>query len=270
MAWFAALGTARASVKRIATRHVAFAPRHPLIHLLKYTSSCDGIIAVSRAVQRTLVDAGVRPDLIELIPTGVEIPASLPDAGQRAEARRIWNLNDDDFAAGHLGAFTREKGQDIAAEAARLLESRLPHLKMILAGDGPLRSSIAAGPHVVLPGHLAEPQQLLAALDLFVMPSRSEGWGLAALEAMAYGLPVAASNTGGLPEMIVDLETGWLVAPGDAAALADAILAAAGDRVALRAMGLRARECARRFSVEQTAARTEAFYLRVLGGNLKI
>jgi glycosyltransferase involved in cell wall biosynthesis len=267
IAWFASLGRTSgktSAVKRIATRHVAFPPKHPLIHLLKYAGACDGVIAVSQAVRRTLLEAGVPAENIEVIPTGVEIPAEPPDPAQRAEARRTWNLSDDDFAVGHLGAFTREKGQDVAAQAARLLESGLPHLKMILAGEGPLRSSIAASPRLILPGQLSEPRQLLAALDLFVMPSRSEGWGLAALEAMALGLPVAASNTGGLAEMIVAGDSGWLVAPGDAPALAEAILAAASDRERLRAMGLRAREQARRFSVEETAARTEAFYLRVL------
>ncbi len=269
MAWFASLGTARTPVKRVATRHVAFAPRHPLVHLLKYTRTCDGVIAVSQAVRRALLGAGVPAERIEVIPTGVEIPASLPDAEQRAHARRAWKLSGEDFAVGHMGAFTREKGQDVAAEAARLLENRLPRLKMILAGDGPLRSSIASGPRLLLPGHVAEPEQLLAALDLFVMPSRSEGWGLAALEAMAFGLPVVASNTGGLTEMIRAGETGWLVAPGDPSALADAILEAAADGQRLRAMGLCARECARRFSVEETAARTENFYLRVLGQGVR-
>jgi glycosyltransferase involved in cell wall biosynthesis len=259
------LASAGAGVKRIVTRHVAFEPRHPLVHRLKYTSTCDGVIAVSQAVRSTLLSAGVPAERIVVIPTGVEIPAELPDPRQRAEARRAWNLDDHDFAAGHLGAFTLEKGQDIAAEAARLLESRLPRLKMILAGEGPLRASIPGGGRLILPGHVAEPQQLLAALDLFVMPSRSEGWGLAALEAMAFGLPVAASNTGGLAEMIVAGETGWLATPGDAPALAEAIFEAAADRVRLRVMGLRARECARRFSVEETAARTEDFYLGVLG-----
>jgi hypothetical protein len=84
MAWFASLGTARTPVKRIATRHVAFAPRHPLVHLLKYAWTCDGVIAVSQAVKTALLDAGVPADRIEMIPTGVEIPAELPDATQRA------------------------------------------------------------------------------------------------------------------------------------------------------------------------------------------
>jgi glycosyltransferase involved in cell wall biosynthesis len=271
IAWFASLGKASAgkssAAKRVATRHVVFAPKHPLIHLLKYAYSCDGLIAVSHAVERALLDAGIPAERIEVIPTGVEIPAELPDQAMRAEARGAWNLDDDDFAVGHLGAFTREKGQDVAAEAARLLESRLPRLKLILAGEGPLRSSVTPSSRLILPGQLAEPQQLLAALDLFLMPSRSEGWGLAALEAMAMGLPVAASNTGGLAEMITAGETGWLVAPGDAPALAEAIVDAAADRERLRAMGLRGREHARRFSIEETAARTESFYMRVLGGS---
>jgi glycosyltransferase involved in cell wall biosynthesis len=252
-------------IKRIATRHVAFQPRHPLIHRLKYTATCDGVIAVSQAVRRTLLNAGVSAERIEVIPTGVEIPAELPTPEQRAQARRRWNFIDEDFAVGHLGAFTREKGQDVAAKAARLLESRLPHLKMILAGEGPLRSGMPSIPQLQLPGHVSEPQQLLAALDLFIMPSRSEGWGLAALEAMAFGLAVVASNTGGLAEMIVEGETGWLIPPADASALADAILAAAADREKLHRMGLCARDSARRFSIEETAARTEEFYLRVLG-----
>ena len=261
IAWLASIGS---EVKSIATRHVAFQPRHPLMHRLKYARTCDRVIAVSQAVRRALLDTGVPADRIEVIPTGVEVPAALPGAHQRAEARRAWNLDDEDFAVGHLGSFTPEKGQDVAAEAARLLEERLPHLKMILAGDGPLRSSITPSARLILPGHLAEPHELLAALDLFVMPSRSEGWGLAALEAMAFGLPVVASNTGGLGEMIVDGESGWLVPAGDAGALANAIHAAACDREGLRAMGTRARARARKFSVEETAARTEAFYLRVL------
>jgi glycosyltransferase involved in cell wall biosynthesis len=261
LAWLASGGV---PIKRIATRHVAFPPRHPLVHRLKYTNTCDGVIAVSQAVRQALLSAGVPPNRIEVIPTGVEIPAGLPTPDQRAQARRHWNLADEDFAVGHMGAFTREKGQDIAAEAGRLLERRLPRLKMILAGDGLLLSGFAAGPGLQLPGHLAETKQLLAALDLFIMPSRSEGWGLAALEAMAFGLPVAASNAGGLAEMIVAGETGWLVAPGDASALADAIFSAAANTERLHDMGLRARECAARFSVEETAARTESFYLRVL------
>jgi glycosyltransferase involved in cell wall biosynthesis len=262
LAWTASLGL---PVKRIVTRHVAFEPRHPLIHRLKYTYSCDGIIAVSQAARRAAMSAGVPGSRIEIIPTGVEF-RELPNQSQRDDARRAWGLDPGNFVVGHLGAFTREKGQDVAVEAWRSLQNRMPELRMILAGDGPARAALqGSDARLFLPGHVADTAPLFAALDLFIMPSRSEGWGLAALEAMAARLPVIASNTGGLAEMIDHGQTGWLVPPGDAHALAEAILEASADRDKLREIGLLARSRARRFSVEETARRTEEFYLRILG-----
>lgn len=265
LAWAASVGL---PVKRIVTRHVAFQPRHPLIHRLKYTHLCDAVIAVSQAARRAAMNAGVPGNRIEIISTGVEL-RDPPSERERDDARRAWKLDAADFAVGHLGAFTQEKGQDVAAEAFELLKDRMPGLRMILAGEGPTLETIRAAhpsPGLILPGYVADSATLLAALDLFIMPSRSEGWGLAALEAMASGLPVIASNTGGLAEMIGHGETGWLIGPGDSRALAEAILEAAADRRKLGdSIGPLARSRAQRFSVEETARRTEEFYLRVLG-----
>ena len=194
----------------------------------------------------------------------MEWPASLPGEPERRAIRHKWGFEDRDFVVGHMGAFTAEKGQDVAVQAALLLQSRLPDLRLVLAGDGPLRSSLQANAFVLFPGHVSCRSKFLAALDLFIMPSRSEAWGLAALEAMAHGVPVVASRVGGLPEMIEPNESGWLVAPGDASALAAAVERAATDREILRATGIRARERAKRFSLDETAERTEAFYRRML------
>jgi glycosyltransferase involved in cell wall biosynthesis len=95
---------------------------------------------------------------------------------------------------------------------------------------------------------------------LFVMPSRSEAWGLAALEAMAHGVPVIASNIQGLAE-IVTPGSGCLVPAGDAGALVRAISGV--DRAGLVKMGEAARERARAFSTEAMARETETFYRRV-------
>jgi glycosyltransferase involved in cell wall biosynthesis len=263
VAWLASTGL---NVVRVATRHVAFSPRHPAIHRLKYTQSCDGVIAVSQAVRLALLTAGVPGNHIEVIPTGVEIPETLPGAEAQHAARRAFGFDATHFVAGHLGAFTHEKGQDVAVEAARRLESALPELRLLLAGDGPLRAALEGNARVLLPGYLEDRETFFAALDIFLMPSRSEGWGLAALEAMAHGLPVIASRIGGLPEIVESGETGWLVPPDDPAALADAIALAARNRETLRESGVRARERARRFSLQETAAKTEAFYLRLRAG----
>ena len=258
------LGSMGTNVRRVVTRHVTFRPQSLLIHRLKYSMTCHGIIAVSDAVRDSLILSGLLPKQIEVIRTGVEFPRVVPDEADRKASRRRFGLAAADFVVGHLGAFTAEKGQDVAVEAARLLQSRLPDMRWVLAGDGALLDSIRAqakGLPVMFPGFIEDQSEFFAALDLFVMPSRSEAWGLAALSAMAHGVPVIASDTGGLIEIVDD---GWRVPAGDARALAEAIAALNRDR--LREAGLAAREKAKRFSSEETAKQTEAYYEKILKG----
>ncbi len=248
-------------VCRVVTRHVAFQPRHPWLYRLKYTRTCHGIIAVSDAVRRGLVESGVPAAKIETIHTGIEMPRAA------ARNRRKFGLEETGFVVGHMGAFTAEKGQDVATAAAALLRTSLPHAKMVLAGEGPLFNEIRrdAPETVMFPGFLSDRAAFFAALDLFIMPSRSEAWGLAALEAMAHGVPVIASDIGGLPEIVEAGNGGWLVPAGDPAALARTIADAAADPERLVIQGQRARERARLFSVDRMVEQTEAFYRRFVG-----
>ncbi|MGH9470184.1 MAG: glycosyltransferase family 4 protein, partial [Terriglobia bacterium] len=172
------------------------------------------------------------------------------------------------------GAFTWEKGQDVAIEAFRLLKTDLPSARLLLAGDGPLRRSMEqecgnAGSVQVL-GFLADLESFMQSLDLFIMPSRSEGLGSSALMAMAYGVPVIASRTGGLPEFVAEGENGFLVQPRSPEALASAILRAARDRSSLRRMGAAARETARRFTSDIMTWHTMGFYRRCFKSSRKL
>src|SRR5581483_2545871 len=153
--------------RRVVTRHVAFKPRHPWLHRVKYTRTCHGIIAVSEAVRRGLVESGVPAEQIEVIHTGVAIPELVSREHTGSE-----------FVIGHMGAFTKEKGQDVAIAAASLLRQSLPHAKFILAGEGPLLNEIRrrAPENVSFPGFVPDRSAFFTALDLFVMPSRSEAW----------------------------------------------------------------------------------------------
>lgn len=240
--------TLGSGLKRVVTRHVAFAPSSPLIHRLKYTKTCDGIIAVSNAVREVLVRSGIPASHIAVIHTGIELPGSVaarPDAGP--------------ITVGHMGAFTEEKGQATLVAAAR----ELPQVRFVLAGEGPLREQLqrSAPANVKFPGFVTDAAAFFGKLDAFVMPSRSEAWGLAAIEAMAHGAPVIASDIEGLAEIVTN-ETGWLVPAGDPAAWVRAI--AALNRDALRAMSPAARERAAQFSVDRMAEQTERFYGQVL------
>lgn len=261
-------------VRRVASRQVAFTPRHPLIHRLKYSLTCHGVIATSQAVRQVLIAAGVPDSHIEVIVPGIEMPKDPPDSGRRAEARSRWgfsNFSNAEFVIGHAAAFTHEKGQDVALRAALLIAPHVPGARMLLVGDGPERTQ----PGMVelarqsagiaqLPGFVDNLDEFYAVLDLYIMPSRSEAWGLTALRAMSHRLPVIASNVGGLPEVIEHGKNGWLVPPGSPAALASAIVDAASDPVRLCEFGRNARDRAAQFSIERTVERTEQFYLRLL------
>jgi len=259
-------------VRRVASRLVTFTPRYPLIHRWKYRFTCHGVIALSQSVRQVLVAAGVPEAHIEVIEPGIEMPQDLAGrAEKRQEARARWGFASDAFVIGHMGAFTHEKGQDVALRAAILLASRLPRARMLLAGDGPERwqpdmialASQASG-SAQLPGFVDDLDEFYAALDLFIMPSRSEAWGLTALRAMAFGLPVIASNVGGLPEVVEQGKSGWLVPPESGEALAEAIIDAASNPARLCEFGHNARARAEQFSMERTVDRTEQFYLRLL------
>jgi glycosyltransferase involved in cell wall biosynthesis len=258
-------------VRRVASRQVAFEPRHPLIHRWKYSRTCHGIVANSQSVRKVLIAVGVPDSHIEVISPGIEMPKTLFTPEARAAARAKWGFSIDEFVIGNMAAFTHEKGQDIALQAALVLATKFPRARMLLAGDGPERSQARiaelarhASGMVQLPGFLEDLDPFYAALDLYIMPSRSEGWGLTALRAMAHGLPVIASNVGGLPELVEPLKSGWLVPPESPDALADAIVDAASDPARLAEFGCHARERAAQFSIERTVEETERFYLRLL------
>lgn len=260
-------------VRRVASRRVTFLPTHRSIHRLKYTYTCHGVIAVSADVSGLLTGCGIPEENICVIPDGVELPADLPGEEERRAARAEWGFGAEEFVAGHLGAFTREKGQDVALAALAELEERLPAARLVLAGEGPLKSSAAflralerAGKRVRLLGDVEDVRRFFAGLDVFLMPSRTEGLGSAVLLAMAHGVPIVGSRVGGIPEIVQEGEQGWLVPPESPAALAEAWAAAAADRGRLRDLAAHARTRAKDFSGTLMAERTEAFYRRLLAG----
>ena len=271
------LATLGLPVIRVANRLVVFEPRNLFTHRLKYKYTCDVVVALSKAVKETLVRNGIPPEHIEVITGGIDFPEQLADSGARVRMRAKWGFTADDFVIGHVAAFTTEKGQLDALDALLILLSKHPNMRMLLAGDGPLRedprtqekarelNSRSEKANVVqLPGYLKPDAEFYAGLDLFLVNSTAEALGLSALYAMAHEVPVIASNVGGLPEVVGD--TGWLIPPSDSLALAAAIEQAVSDPEALRQRGRRAREHARGFSTEVTAQRTEALYSRLCSG----
>ncbi len=169
----------------------------------------------------------------------------------------------------HLGALAPRKGQEYALDAMALLREAGVQTTLTLVGAGPdeamLRQKVAAtglGELVTFAGAHADPRSFLADADLFVFPSRQEGFAVALLEAMASGLPVVCSTVGGNPEAVIDGKGGRLVPPEDAAALAAAIAVLARDRAQLVVMGRFNRDLIdHKFTLDAAVRRLADWYL---------
>lgn len=146
--------------------------------------------------------------------------------------------------------------------------------KLILAGDGPLQSQVerfirqnGLTSQVILVGARTDIPDILAASDVFVLSSRWEGLPLVIIEAMVAGLPVVASRVGGVPELVEDGVTGFLVPPGNPEALAEALQRLFEDKELCRRMGEAGREKAlRSFTLSRMLRETQAVYQEVLSG----
>ena len=177
------------------------------------TARADRIITVSRAIAARI------PGPCVVIPNGIDLSRFSRD--NRDAARLYFGVGEGEFAVGCVARLSREKGVDILIQAALML----PDIRFLIAGDGPERAKlgVSAPKNVSLLGRIGDVTGLYYASDVVAVPSRSEGQGIAALEAMAAGRPVVASKVGGLPETIEDGKSGLLVRAGSPQALADAI-----------------------------------------------
>ena len=192
--------------------------------------------------------------------------------------RQLFRPHGAQLAVGLVGRINRMKGHHLLLDAAELLWERGLHgFSLVFVGSPPtgqdsvltqLQTRIAVSPlrdRVVLQGYMEQVAPAYAALDIVCVPStEAEAFGLVAVEAMAAGRPVVAARIGGLPEVVVDGETGLLHPPGDAKALADRLQELLADPQRRRDLGLAGRA---RFEREFTVAAMTTRMLAVYGAS---
>ena len=169
---------------------------------------------------------------------------------------------------GAVGRLTSQKAYDDLVHAIAML----PAARLVLVGDGPARTGLeqlaerlGVSARLTITGWVDEPRALLGGFDVFALPSRWEGMPLSIIEAMHAGLPVVATDVGSVSELIVDGETGLVIAPGDREALAAAIERLLADEQQRRTMGQRAQEVAlREHTARAMAQRYEKLYRQML------
>jgi glycosyltransferase involved in cell wall biosynthesis len=221
-------------------------------------------------VERRLLEARVAPERIRVIWSAVD-PEALRPSATREVLRAQLGAGPEMPVLLVAANLVRRKGVDVLLAAVAALAPR-SRSTLWVAGDGPERAELESAAarlgiaeRVRFLGRRSDVPDLLEACDVFVLPARQEGLGVAALEAMARGRPVVASAVGGLAEIVIPERTGLLVPPDDAAALAaalDRLLADPGLARRLGAAG--AARVAEHFLAEQMVSAYEALYREIL------
>ena len=219
------------------------------------------VVANSAAARSALEQEGVASGSIAVIPNGVE-------------ASRFGDRSQDQLTAPVRTVITvanlrPEKSHETLIGAAALVAAEFPDVRFQIVGNGPRREALASlvsarglDHAVEFLGHREDVPQLLAAADVFVLPSRSEAFPNGAIEAMAAGLPVVASSVGGLLDLIEPERTGLLVAPEDPDALAAALRRLFTDRAFAARLGRSARaQVHQRYSFDRMVTSFEELYL---------
>jgi glycosyltransferase involved in cell wall biosynthesis len=166
-----------------------------------------------------------------VVPSGVDSERFRPRVVEQATARTALGVAADRPLIGTVGRLEARKGTAVLLDALARLHAQGRHdVQLAIAGDGPLRAELTAQAgrlgvreHVSFLGDRGDVREVLAALDVFVLPSFTEGMSNALLEAMAMELPVVATRVGGTPEVLATGASGLLVPPGDPAAIAEAV-----------------------------------------------
>ena len=269
--WVGGLAARAAGVPVVRTRHVSIRIRRRWNPVYRWLA--DRVITSGEAIRSLVIEAGVDAGRVVAIPAGVDL-AKFTGGSDDGHAMRE-SLGLARPVIGSVAMFRGSKGHAHLLDAFAAVHARHPAARLLLVGDGIRRPWVEGlakdrglGEAVVFTGFRADVPELLRAMDCFVLAStRTEGVPQSLLQAFAAGVPVVASAIGGIPEVVKDGETGILVPPEDAAALARAIESVLSDGPGAAA---RAREARRlveeRFSHGAAVSRLLALYDETIAG----
>jgi glycosyltransferase involved in cell wall biosynthesis len=266
------LATRSSRVPRVSTVHgwIANTRRAHVYHFLQKLAlrHFDHVIAVSDDIRDRLLRCGLRPERVVKIGNTVDLAALSRLNGDRPRG--------GETVVGTVGRLSPEKGLTHFLQAAREVLNARDDVRFLLIGDGPQREELAGlaralgiEDRVHFAGFVPEPAEIYAALDIFVLPSLSEGMPISLLEAFAAGRPCVATSVGGVVELLGRDGLGLMVPPADAKALAKAILSLLNSPSLAAEMARRARQqVVAEYSPGPWARRIEQVYASLAPGRV--
>jgi len=231
------------------------------------------VIAISESVKEHLIqDFRVNAAAVSIIHNGIDIDRfASHDTKRKEEMKKSFRLSAGPVV-GIVARLSDVKGHIYLIEAMKAVVEKIPQAQLLIAGDGKLKkeltrrvNTLGISKNVLFITEAVDTKDMLAAMDLFVLPSLKEGLGLALMEAMASGLAVIGSSVGGIKTLINDGYNGILVKPADTKGLALAILELLRDERKRTSLGKEARIfISQNFSQEKMVSETERIYLECL------
>lgn len=235
------------------------------------------LIANSRASADSYSQYTSNDQRVEIIYNAVDIEQFCPEGA--CNSGNIYNISSGEFVIGQIARITPHKGQDVFIRALVQVIEEHPNVRALIVGDTVIDDTdwfldelkqivkeLGLVDKIIFTGFVEDIVDLYRCLDLVVLPSKSEGFGRTIAEAMAMTKPVVASRVGGLQELILEGETGFLVPPGDNSTLADAICRVIENPKLAFEFGIKGRQRIKEhLSVEKNVKETEQVYQSVLG-----
>ena len=222
--------------------------------------SFNRIFAVSEAVQQQLIQSGIPEHLTRVVPNGISFDSfAYRDPAAIRETRNQLGIPENVMVVGTVGRLSTEKGHRHLLNVAESIRKNHPDTVFLMVGDGELRRDLEAQfrhPFIIFAGFRSDVRELYRCMDIFTLPSLTEGLPMVLLEAMASGLPVVATRVGAVPTVVADGETGFLVEPGNEPYLKEAITQLLKNTKMAREMGKSGHKVVReRFSSSQMSAK---------------
>lgn len=251
----------------IGVRRVDFSIGKNYFSKIKYNNKrLDRIVCISDFIKSVLIKDGINPQKLQTIRSGADV-TKFNDLIHDKKIRDNLGIDQNEFLIGTVAAFAGHKDYPNLIKAFQLVSKKVENVKLCCVGDGPLFEKIKTlvndlklEKDIIFPGFTNNIGKYLKSFDLFVLASKKEGLGTSIIDAMSVGLPIVATNTGGIPELIENGKNGILVEPKKSDELANAIVDLIINQDQREIIGKNALQNVFKYSIETTVNKNIELY----------
>lgn len=258
------------SFKIVHTRRVDFSIRKNFTSIHKYRNKYVNLVSVSKGIKDVLVKDGIGENNILIIHDGVP-KIQTPPVERINDVKKSLGLNGDGYVLGNVASLASHKDHINLLRAFKVFNDRFPNSKLLIAGQGEClgeitaeRSSLKLEDKVILTGFRTDIDVLMHCFDMFVMGSYLEGLNTSIIDAMSIGLPVVATDTGGIPELVEDGVTGYLAPPRNSEALGGKMVELITQPDKMKTFGINGAEKAKLFTDDTMTEKYIELYKEIL------